>query len=318
MTAEHQYDSPVKATLAGIKDALGRGPKLELTPTDRLDGARVLITGGNRGLGAGIAELLAERGADLTLAIRSGGEDAADELRERTGHPPIRALPLDLSDPASIDALVDTLSAGEPFDRVVLNAGVVPLQSRQTPAGLDLMFHVNFLGHSDLVEKLLDAGLFAEGSRLVVVSSEAHRQGKPTLDDFGVPETYGTGGVMPHYSQSKIYLTAWTRALSRAVPADQIGVFALCPGAVASSIAREAPGWMQLWLKPAMKLFFQSPRTAAEPVEWLCCTPSIEGTTGRYWHMHREKEPHPWTDDPKASAEVREQAKQLSARIREG
>lgn len=315
--APPKLETPLQATLAGIRDRFGGGPTLVLNDDERLDGKVVLITGANRGLGYGIATRLAERGATLLLACRSGGAEAAQRLRSQTGHAPIDALPLDLADPSSIDTLVQTLTDRQtPLDRLVLNAGVVPLASRNTAAGLDVMFHVNFLANVDLVDRLLAADRLARGSRVIVVSSESHRSGQPDLEQFGTPEPYGTSGVMPHYGQSKLYLTTWARDLARRLPADSVGVFTVCPGAVASDIAREAPGWMKVLLTPTMKLLFASPHTAAAPIEWLACTRDLDGQTGLYHHMHRLKDPAPFAADPDEGERVHRAAMALLKEIR--
>lgn len=313
-----ELDTPLRATLAGIREVFRRGrrERLRLADDERLDGRTVLLTGGNRGLGLALAELLARRGARLILACRSGGEQAVASLRAATGNHAIEALPVDLAEPASVAALVDALvERGVTLDRVVLNAGLVPLESRTTAAGLDVMFHVNFLAAVQLVELLLARALIrSEGSepaRIVVIASEAHRSGKPALDRFGTPERYGTADVMAHYGRSKLYLTSYAWALGNALDGKSIGVFTLCPGAVATDLAREAPSWMRVLLVPSMKLLFQAPLVAAQPAEWLCCARELDGHTQRYYHMHTPKQPAAWVTEPGNAQTVRTMASDL-------
>ena len=150
------HDTALRATLAGLRDLVRPRVRLQLRDDERLDGRTALITGGNRGLGLGIAEQLARRGARLLLACRSGGAEAVARLRSATGNQAIEALPVDLAERASVAALVDMIAErGVTLDRVILNAAMVPLESRTTSAGLDIMFHVNFLAAVDLVEQLL-------------------------------------------------------------------------------------------------------------------------------------------------------------------
>jgi NAD(P)-dependent dehydrogenase (short-subunit alcohol dehydrogenase family) len=66
----------------------------------------ILITGANRGIGAGLAAAYRNRGDEVIAAARQGTE-----------------VPLDVSDPASVRALADRLS-GQPIDLLVCNAGV--------------------------------------------------------------------------------------------------------------------------------------------------------------------------------------------------
>jgi NAD(P)-dependent dehydrogenase (short-subunit alcohol dehydrogenase family) len=316
------HESPLRATLAGLRDLLRPRARLQLADDERLDGRVVMITGGNRGLGFGVAELLARRGARLILACRSGGPEAAAALRFATNNPEIEALPVDLSERASVAALVDALADRQvTLDRLILNAAVVPLESRTTSAGLDVMFHVNFLAAVDLVERLLERELIGSNlpgspARIVVVSSEAHRSGQPQpLDRLGEPERYGTSGVLARYGRNKLYLTSYAWALADALDPAKIGVFVLCPGAVASDLAREAPRWMRVLLDPTMRRLFQSPRVAAEPVVWLSCARELDGQTRRYLHMHTPKPPAAWAADPRNGEALRVAARELLAKL---
>lgn len=311
------HDTPLRATLAGLRDRLRPTARLELGPDERLDGRTAVVTGGNRGLGLAIAEQLAARGARLILACRSGGPEAAAALRERTGNPEVEALPVDLADRDSVAGLISALAERAPsIDRLVLNAALVPLESRPTAAGFDEMFHVNFLAAVELVEGLrargcLRSSVAGRPARVVVVSSEAHRSGEPDMARFGRYEPYGTKAVMAHYGRNKLYLTAYAWALAAAHDPAELGVFTLCPGAVATDLAREAPKWMQVVLAPTMRLLFQPPAVAAEPAVYLACAAGLDGQTQRYFHMHRPRDPAAWVLADAHAAEVRAAAQAL-------
>jgi NAD(P)-dependent dehydrogenase (short-subunit alcohol dehydrogenase family) len=85
----------------------------------RLDGRVAIVTGGNRGLGFAFARALGEAGARVAIAARDADKsaDAAAELG-------VLAVPLDVTDPASVDAMVERVT-GElgPVDVLVNNAG---------------------------------------------------------------------------------------------------------------------------------------------------------------------------------------------------
>src|ERR1700751_3384311 len=93
---------------------------LPKTPSFRLDGKRALVTGAGRGIGLAAAAALAETGAHVTLAARSGAEitDVAGAIREGGGQ--ADTLVLDVTDLASVRAAI---AAAEPFDILVNNAG---------------------------------------------------------------------------------------------------------------------------------------------------------------------------------------------------
>ena len=307
------------ATLAGVVDRFGRRPGVELGDADRLDERHVLITGANRGLGKGIALRAARRGATVWMACRSDPTAAVAEVRAAAGHARVFPLPLDLADALTIEGLVaELIERDVTLDVLIANAGVVPASSRTTAAGFDVMFHVNFLGNVALVEALRQGGRFAaEGRapRLVFVGSESHRSAPPIAwEDFGEPREYGTREVVAEYGGSKLLLHTWVAELARRTEGE-LEVHHLCPGAIDSDIAREAPRWAKPLLGVAFRLFFQSPSDAARPVLWLAASPEITGQTGVYLHMTQRRHPSPAVLDPSEGARLLDEAHALLARL---
>lgn len=324
MSGTTRHRSAVGATVAGLLDRVrGGGPApVVLADAHRLDDLPVLVTGANRGLGRGISEHLAARGARLFMACRSHLETAPGEVAAAAGVAPGRVvgLPLDLTEMDSIDALArDLADRGVALGRVVLNAGVVPLGARTTGAGLDVMFHVNFLANVALIDSLLEHGVLAPADpapRIVVVGSDAHRSAPPLdLERFGEPWQYGAREAVGWYGVSKLHLHTWAVELGRRV-GPGIEVHHLCPGAVDSDIAREAPGWVKPVLSLVMRGFFQSPASAAEPAVWLCAAPEVAGETGVYLHLGRRKPCADTALDPAVGASLWDAAQALVADIR--
>ncbi len=292
-----RHDSALKATLTGLWDLVGQKPVV-LDETVRVEGETVMVTGASRGLGLALSSALADRGATVLMACRSRVQEAPEEVRHAVDGCTVEGLSVDLTEPAQVAALVQRLvDDGVVLDRVVLNAGVVPSSSRQTAAGLDLMVHVNFLANVQLVDLLRRHGRLRPGARVVVVGSEAHKSAP--LVDLGTwtrAEDYGTGGVLAAYGRSKRLLHTWAEAL--AADAPELRVIHLCPGAIASDIAREAPASLQVLVKPTMRLFFPSPEKAARSVLFAALSPTLRGRTGVYLHLGREKDPAEGVRDP--------------------
>jgi short-subunit dehydrogenase len=85
----------------------------------KVSGARVVVTGASRGIGAAVAADLAGRGARVVLVARSA--EALDKVAAELGG---EAFPADLADSSAIEALVRSIEADGPIDVLVNNAGV--------------------------------------------------------------------------------------------------------------------------------------------------------------------------------------------------
>ena len=69
-----------------------------------------------------------------------------------------------------------------------------------------------------------------------------------------------------------------------------MSVFALCPGAMRTNIARELPAPLRAPLHAVMRLLFQDPFVADEPVLHLACSRALEGHTAVYLHKMAPKD----------------------------
>lgn len=312
------HSNPVTAVLSGLLDQRSKDPKVAPVPHGvRLDGRTCLVTGANSGLGKAIAIRLAARGAHVIMACRSGIPEAGQDVRAASGSDKVEMMQVDLSDFDSMTAFCDQLrDRNVTLDVAVFNAGVVPVTSRQSKHGLELMFAVNFLAKSVLLNRLLHDGVipnavFGHNSRaedpprVIFVSSETHRSSIPIdFDTFGEPVEYGVSDGVKYYGLSKLHLTTYFQEISRRLNPGGNGdnpdvcVHALCPGAINSNMAREAPTWLKPILKPVMALFFQSPEKASVPVDYLVASSEMGGKTGEYMHMLRIKDPSEASMDP--------------------
>ena len=320
--ADRTHSNPLTAVLSGLLDQRSNEPKIAPVPSGvRLDGRTCLVTGANSGLGKAIAVRLAKRGAHVIMACRSGIPEAGQDVRAESGSDNVEMIQVDLSDFDSMTAFCDELrDRNVTLDAAVFNAGVVPVTSRTSKHGLELMFAVNFLAKFVLLNRLLHDGVIPNATygnnsraedppRVIFVSSETHRSSIPIdFDTFGEPIEYGVSDGVKYYGLSKLHLTTFFQELSRRLNPGSNGdnpdvcVHALCPGAVNSNMAREAPTWLKPILKPVMAVFFQSPEKASIPVDYLVASDEMGMKTGEYMHMLRNKESSEASMDPEKGA----------------
>jgi NAD(P)-dependent dehydrogenase (short-subunit alcohol dehydrogenase family) len=326
-TSALRHGNPVSAVLMGIADRFRVRRQLPaLRPDERLDGKTALVTGGASGLGFSTTVDLARRGARVLVVDRRDLDRAhrrAVALGVDAGA--VEPLEADLSDLAAVDALAAALaSRGVRLDRLVLNAAIVPTAARSTRQGLDEMFVVNYLSSFALVTGLLSAGVLRavgrDVPRVVFVSSEAHRWSDDlALEALDRPRDGSPRRVLAWYGTYKLMLTtfAWELARRQVVEgAPRLAVFALCPGAMRTNIARELPALLRAPLALVMRLFFQDPFTADEPVLHLACSQALEGRTAVYLHKMVEKPVDPRAADPALGRELWERSEALLARVR--
>jgi len=301
------HKNPITAIMTAVSDMLSNEGKLPPLGDDvRLDGKVVFVTGANSGLGKAVAIDCARRGAKVLMACRSGHPEAGEDVRRESGSDAVEMLKVDLSDLASVQALCDEMKArGERVDRVILNAGLMPASSRRSAQGFELMMAVHFLANRVLVDRFVADGVLVPSTdpaarpRIVFVASEAHKSAEAIdFDQLGEFVEYGVRDGMKEYGRTKLMMVTLAQELSRRLNPDvdradevRVAVHSLCPGPVASNIARDAPAWLQPIIPPLLKVLFRSPEKAAEPVVLLAADPAYGEKTGVYLHMMRVKAP---------------------------
>jgi NAD(P)-dependent dehydrogenase (short-subunit alcohol dehydrogenase family) len=132
----------------------------------RYDGKRALVVGGATGMGAAVAEVVQDAGAEVVVMDR-----AAVTL------PGVKAIQLNLADKASIEAAVDECAG--PVHALFSCAGVAD----GTP-GIE---RINFIGHRHLIDRMLAASMLPRGAAIGLISSAAGlgwQANLPLLQEF--------------------------------------------------------------------------------------------------------------------------------------
>lgn len=209
-------------------------------------GRTAIVTGANSGIGYETARALAHRGANVLFACRDRARAEAAVARLRAEGPKGRVTldELDLGNLASVKSFAErVLASPTPLHLLVANAGVMmPPRRTETADGFELQLGTNHLGHFALVGHLLPKLLATAASRVVVVSSFAHKWGVIRFDDLQwKTRRYATWSS---YAQSKLANLLFAYELQRRL--EQAGS--------TTTVTAAHPGWTSTHLQRNIKL----------------------------------------------------------------
>jgi 2-deoxy-D-gluconate 3-dehydrogenase len=200
-----------------------KGPAMP-KPFD-LTGRVAFVTGGNGGIGLGMARGLAEAGAAVVIAGRNAAKNDA-AVAELSKFTKAEAIALDVTDEAACRAAIAGVAARRGrLDILVNNAGI---PSGQRPEAMSLAeWHA-----------IMDTNL----TSAVVLSQAAHpvmkAQGGGKVINVASVAAVVSGPTMGAYSASKAGLTGFTRACAVAWGPDNIQVNAVLPGWIATDMTK--------------------------------------------------------------------------------
>lgn len=252
-----------------------------------LTGRVAVVTGANSGIGLQTARQLAAHGAHVTLAVRdvARGEAAAEQIRGWAPGSDLDVARLDLTDLSSVREFSTSWSEGHPngLDLLVNNAGIMATPRRVTPDGFESQFATNHLGHFALTGLLLPALVARPRSRVVSVSSQAHRMGRMNFEDLMGERRYRSWGA---YGQSKLANLLFIAELQRRLDLTGIAMLAVTshPGYAATNLQTVGPrlrnrGWQARMVELANHVVAQSSEMGALPSLFAATAPGLPGNS---------------------------------------
>lgn len=247
-----------------------------------MDEKVVIVTGANAGIGKATALDLARRGARVYLACRSSekGEAARQEIIKETDNQEVFFRRLDLGSMQSIKDFARSFHAEETrLDVLINNAGLTG-PKRFTTDGFEEQIGVNHMGHFLLTNLLLEILQKSAPSRVITLSSVAHRIGKIKRDDLNSERSYHS---LLAYAQSKLANILFSRELARRMSGSGVTSNAVNPGPVYTSLPKDVNFLAKMFWVPASFFFFKSPEQGAQTSIRLAVDPRLETTTGRYF-----------------------------------
>ena len=227
----------------------------------RYNGKRVLVVGAATGMGAAVAQLVQDAGAEVVVM------DIAE-----CNLPGSKSIRVNMADRASIDAAVD--ECGGPLHALFMCAGVAD----GTP-GIE---KINFIGHRHMIDRLLEADALPRGSAIGFISSAAGLGWEADLDllkeylatpDFDSAAAWIAEHGRADYMWSKEAICAYVAAQAYPLLKRGIRINAICPGPTDTPLAQANK---EMWLgfgadyRSDVGVEASSPLEQAYPLVFLC------------------------------------------------
>jgi NAD(P)-dependent dehydrogenase (short-subunit alcohol dehydrogenase family) len=232
----------------------------------RYDGKRALVVGGASGMGAAVAELVQDAGADVTVM------DYAEVKLKGA-----KAIHVNLGEQASIDSALEQCDG--PVDALFSCAGVAD----GTP-GIE---KINFIGHRYMVDRLLERGSLSSGSAIGFISSAAGLGWEANLSilneyldtpDFDAAVKWieahqDAEFMMSGYMWSKQAICAYVARQAFPLLKRGVRINAICPGPTDTPLARAN---REMWLgfgsdyRGEVGIKASTPMEQAYPLVFLC------------------------------------------------
>lgn len=276
-----------------------------------LAGKTFLVTGCNSGLGLETIRVLAAAGAKVLGAARS--EDKARAAFAGL-HGEFVPLACELSSAPSVRACVEAVTrGGHQLDGLICNAGIMALPKLEKAHGYELQFFTNHMGHFLLVTGLLEA--VKSPGRVVVVSSEAHRQAPRETIDFDNLDGARSYSPWKAYGRSKIANILFARALTKRLRGTGKTANSLHPGVIDTNLSRSMNPAVSAFYAVAGPLALKSiPQGAATQV-FVATHPSVAEVSGEYFSSCNIARPRADATDDAIAERLWETSERIAASV---
>lgn len=246
----------------------------------------IIVTGGNSGLGYESVKAFAMKGAEVILASRSkeSGEHSRDEILNEFPGETIEVMILDLGDLESVKGFASEFRKKyNRLDVLMNNAGIMMSPYFRTKDGFEGQMGINHLGHFALTGLLMDILKKTPGSRVVNVSSNAHKRGKMDFNNL-LFENGRDYSPTRAYGRSKLANLLYTYELQRRLERNNSNTLAVAahPGVAMTNLARYLEKKLLLKLLfPVLKWLAQDQTSGALPQIRASVDPNVKG--GEYY-----------------------------------
>lgn len=256
----------------------------------RMDGKVALITGATRGIGLEAAKALARLGATVVLVGRdtTRTQDAVAEVRAAAPDAKVDSLLANFNSLKSVRQLAADFKARYPrLDVLLNNAGLIIDPRETTEDGFEATLGINHLAPFVLTHELLGLLKASAPSRIINVSSEAHRTAKLDFNDLQAERGYSSFRA---YGNAKLANILFTKSLAKRLQGTGVTANCLHPGVVATGFGHNTKGFMRHLVKLGAPFMLTAEKGARTSV-YLASSPEVAGVSGEYFIKSRKAKP---------------------------
>ncbi|MCJ7715339.1 MAG: SDR family oxidoreductase [Anaerolineales bacterium] len=251
-----------------------------------MKGKKCLVTGATSGIGEGIAQALARKGAEVIIVSRNKEKciKTVSQIQEQTRNSAVTYYQADLSSQQKIRQLAaDIKKKYTDLDVLVNNAGGFFWKRRESTDGIEMTFALNHLNYFLLTNLLLDLLRKGAPARIVNTTSGMHQNQVIDFNDLELRRNYLH---FKAYGKSKLANLYFTYELARRLDDNLVTVNAFNPGFTKSNIAKEGNLAAQ-FIGPLTNIFSNPTEKGADTGVYLASSPEVEGVSGKYFNERK-------------------------------
>lgn len=270
-------------------------------------GQVALITGGSVGIGRITAIELAKSGFKVVIAGRSleRTQPVLDHIKSLAVDEEAIFLPLDLASLASVRECARLfIQLNLPLHLLINNAGLAGLKGL-TQDGFEMTFGINHLGHFLLTQLLLEKLQSSGHSRVITVSSRAHKRVKE-IDWNALRQPTNSWTGIREYAVSKLANLLFSAELAKRVQGTSVSTYSLHPGVVDTEIWRAVPDWARPLLR--LRGFLRPEEGALTTLHCAMHAPKQE--SGLYYADSKPMQPAGLGQDSELASELWERSEE--------
>ena len=250
-----------------------------ITKVPSQNGKIAIVTGANIGLGYETTIALAKKHMHVIMACRNiqKAQKAKETIMKILPTASLEIMILDLNSLKSVrEFAADFIKNHLQLNLLINNAGIMIPPFAKTEEGFESQMGVNYFAHFLLTGLLLPVLEKTEGSRVISLSSIAHKSAKINFENLNSEKSYSK---IEAYGQSKLACLMFSYELDRRLKAkgSHIRSIAAHPGVSDTDLGRHVSKWLYSLLLPVVRLMSHRPENAALPTQYAALAENLKG-----------------------------------------